>query len=446
MLARCVHIDQELKYFDASNNEYILSPNETIDEGYCLTLNETNLNLQCNVYHGDLALIQLQPNLPETMFFCNCKNPGLIGNRTILGACDTPFICNGLVNNLNQPIENIRCKCENSQISTVVNNIPTCRRKTVGEASADNTLNDLNLSQNPDRMLANTIENFNSVVVNNINSDTLVNPCSYCPVTNGVISNMAIGTDDEGVKFCSINYTNFSDTNEIYGIPYRRSPRERILAGDNGPDGILGVWWYEVVIYTQLANFVQRMVFKFEYSPGNHDFYTQLNLDITKKYVIATDDLRLGLHLRVPPLDPDAQTGSRCLPRWPIYWCTWNQERETQYTINLTGFPDLEPSDGVSNRMLHAEVQRLGNNFFWGRESWNQMQLLNLYLARSQDGSYISHTPRYTKNQGMYAENVQMIAYGFRRSSKRGLWRHVVLNNGNFDDWQRVQNQIRDIN
>lgn len=451
LLARCTHISQDIEYFDTNNNKFILLANQSDQEGYCLTVNETNLNAKCNVFHGDLALIQLKPNLPETMFFCNCTNPGLIGNTTILGACDTAFVCNGRVKNIDVPFDEIECVCESTHRSTILNNIPVCARKTVGEASADGTLNDMNLALQPHLLLPNTIENFPRVIVDTVHSDNLINPCSLCPITNAFVANNAMGTvtDAEGVvsKYCTVAYTRFSDANEIYGIPYRRSPNERLLSGADGPDCILGIWWYEVVIYTNLG-FKQRMVFKFEYSAANHDLFVQMNLDKNTKYVVSTDDVLLGVHLRVPPMSTLSQPGVSCTAQWPTYWCEWNQERRTQFNRNWTTFSNVQPADGNSNIVPHVGQQTLPGGFLWGRDPWHQMQRLNVYLTGSQNNEYISHSAQFTQNQNTFAPDIQMIAYGFRRinTSSIGIWRTIMLNNGNYDDWERVQNRLTDIN
>jgi hypothetical protein len=297
-------------------------------------------------------------------------------------------------------------------------------------------------------MLANTLENFQPRIANNIRINSLVNPCAHCPITNVVNTNMALGTttDDPPGRFCTLQYTQFSQTNEIFGIPYRRSQDTRILAGNTGPDCILGIWWYEVVIYTQL-DFLQRMIFKFEYSPGNHEMYRLLNLDSSKKYALATDDLLLGVHLRVPPLDPEHQPGSRCETSWPQYHCEFNQNFPTSVVSDIwANVGDVEPRDNNSNLARFVERQRLPNGFLWGRDDWNNMQRLSIYLDRSvQDNPiYLSHSAEYVA--GPFAENVQMIAYGFRRSNKHGLWHTILLNNGNVGDWRTVINRMTNVN
>ena len=455
LFARCVEITDDISFFRPDGTKTTL-PRTDPGYGYCLTIDD-ELNVVCNVFHGDLAIIQLSPDAPESMFFCNCRAPGLIGNESILGACDTVFMCNGNIDKLNQPLDDINCVCDKSQLSVRRGDIPSCRTKTVDEASRDGTLSSLNLAPRIQMSLPATRDNFNTTIVDNINIDMMLSPCGFCPVTGARIPNHTLGNVPSST-FCTITYDAAfkSSRNEYFGIPYRRNRFNRLLRGDGGPDCVLGVYWYEVIIYTRLNidadnNFIQRMIFKFEYSINNHQFYTNMRLDPTKKYAIKTDDLLLNVHILIPELtNQESVPGSRCTSTWPFYTCLWEPNGTIPNVFTMPPGADIDTVSRNSNRIFMFNRQNIPSGLLWGTDQWVAMQRLNTYITRVSETVngdellYVTFGRDLLDNVNRFASEIQMIAWGFSRVNETpsSMWRPILVNNGITEDWERVSNRI----
>jgi len=456
MIARCTHFSSDTTFFDDEGQPHTIPANADADEGYCMTITNNDINVECNVFHGDLALIKIEPESPASMFFCNCKNPGFIGNTSLLGACDTPFICNGEVDDINQPIDQINCKCSATQYSVKNNDtipLPMCVDMTIQQANARNRLNDVMQNVESDKLAP--INIYNTAIQRLLNVDYLVHPCKTCPLTNNTISNGILGTiEDE--KFCSIHLNNVSSRNSHYGIPYRRSATERLLVGDHGgPDAVLGVHWYEMMIYDHMLS-DRRQIILFKIEPQlNEDFYIALGLDLNQHYWIYTDNLLLGLHIPTPALNFYRVPGTVCWERWPNYDCTFgvdNVEGLNQPVVNFhnTELEYIAPNTNVLR--APANVTRPGGPFLLGLEAWQEMNNLNQYinvwskLFGDNNYSYLfldgfrAATPRTSQ----FAGDAQLIAWGFRRQSEQPMfgWEYSMYTNGNANDWNLIDNRL----
>lgn len=450
MIARCVNFPNDTLYFDSDGNEYTIPKNEDPNDGYCLTLTN-DININCNVFHGDLAIVKLDPDDQTSMFFCNCKNPGLIGNTSLLGACDIPFICNGEIDEINQPIEDIKCKCPLGQISTQNNeNIPICVDMTIAQANNAGILNDVLQSVDIDTT---PIENYNPQLQNRLTSvKELIHPCKLCPLTQKRIPNGIYGTM-QNEKFCSIHMGNVSYRNSYLGIPYRRSPHERLLVGDiGGPDAVLGAYWHELVIYEDFEFRHQTTLYKIEYQL-NEDIYKALNLNPLEFYWIKSDTLMVGLHIATPPVNFDKIPGSSCWEQWPNYDCTFSVDMMDGTNLRNVPFNNnvLEYIAPNSNILRTPQVVRPSGPFLF-RDAWDGMQDLN----QSVDG-WVKEIngelyPYFTINgftsssvrQSIFAENAQMISWGFRRRDVNASygWEYTMYSNHNADDWNTIQNRL----
>lgn len=457
MISRCTHFSVDTTYFDDDGNQSTIPANSDPNTGYCMTITNDDLNVDCNVYHGDLALIKVEPDSNTSMFFCNCKNPGFIGNTSLLGACDTAFICNGEVDNIDQPIENIKCKCPKTQYSIRnTANIPMCVDMTIEEGNRNGILNDV-INEVDDQYLA-PIEIFNRGIRDNLNRvDKLLHPCKFCPITKERISNGILGTIDDS-KFCSIHYDNVSTRNSFFGIPYRRSPNERLLTGNEGPDAVLGVYWHEIMIYEDLGpNERQTLLFKIE-SNLNGEFYRSLGLDPTKEYWIKTTGLYFGLHIPSPPhINFNGIPGTTCWERWPNYDCTFGVDM-----MNVNDLPTLELHNAVldyitpgSNDLRTArEIYRPSGPFLFDLEAWRGMQQLNSFLQQfsvrfSDDGGVYRYftvrlMTRASGDESRFAGSAQLIAWGFRRIStnKGSQWEYTMYTNQVLSDWLFIQERL----
>lgn len=176
---RCQNFDKDTKFKDSDNSEYVIPKNENANEGYALVVRSLIEN--CNIWHGDPVLVTTENNSSigeqSYLLICQCKNPGYIGNDTILGACDTPFICNGMVDDVNQPLDKINCKCrsDQKQVRYDALRLPACKDKLVkdlNEESADWTSM---IDWQHDRLVS--IDEYPSYVRDNTNIKKLYDPC-----------------------------------------------------------------------------------------------------------------------------------------------------------------------------------------------------------------------------------------------------------------------------
>jgi hypothetical protein len=456
MIARCTNFSSDTTYFDDDGHPHIIPKNTDPDDGYCMTITNNDLNIECNVFHGDLALIKIEPESQASMFFCNCKNPGFIGNTSLLGACDTPFICNGKVDDINKPLSEINCKCSATQYSVRNNNaipLPMCVDMTIFQANNRNQLNDLIRTVHPEKLAP--IGVFNNAIQRQLNVESLIHPCKTCPLTNNPIDNGVFGTiEDE--TFCSVHLNNVSSRNSHYGIPYRRSPNERLLVGDQGgPDAVLGVHWYEMMIYDHLLS-DQRQIILFKIEPQlNEDFYTAMGLDLSLDYWIYTDNLLLGLHIPTPAIDFTTIPGTTCWEGWPNYDCTFGVN-----IINGTNQPVVNFFNNVLDYIApNTNIQRAplinsrpSGPFLLDLDAWREMQNLNQYInvSAKQFGdnfySYLyldgfrSATPRTSR----FAGDAQLISWGFRRKSTLPItgWEYSMYTNGNANDWNFINGRL----
>lgn len=450
LIASCVHFEKDTEFIDADGTRTIIEKNETENDGYCLTI--TSVEETCNLYHGDLALVQITPDNSDSMIICNCRNPGLIGNTTVRGACDTIFVCDGQIDNINQPMDNVKCICAENAINVSLNNIPSCQLKTVLNASDDGTLNSLLVKPDENFLLANNPNvseiNFNYTISQNVKSTHLLNPCSRCPITNKIIPNVALGKIGSGNKFCSITFDQRFKSNlgEYFGIPMRRSPTERILAGLSGPDSILGVYWEEVIIYTRLENYIQRFIFIIK-SDNNNEFYEKLQLDKSQKYAIKVDDILLGVHLPLPEISRNAFPMASCVGHWPSYSCNWSQIGGISQFQSIIPI-EISPVANNSNALNYNTPRPVPGAFLWNREDWNDMESLNIWWHLKDteiDGvpvKYITYDEQYFTNR--FANRVKLMAWGFQVLNN--IWRQVFYTNGNNDDWLRLRNSLIEYN
>lgn len=173
--AKCHHFtsDTNMEY---GGKEYVIPANKESTKGYALVLD--TITDECNPYHGDLVLVTSDPSRNAYSLICECKQPGFIGNDTILGNCTTIRICNGKIDDINQPFEDIQCVCEDAAtISEKTEGaVPVCVPLTIVKANSSHAdWSDLLVwpSGTP------TIEKsaYSIDIAGNLNTSKLVDPC-----------------------------------------------------------------------------------------------------------------------------------------------------------------------------------------------------------------------------------------------------------------------------
>ncbi|QLI62400.1 PIF-1 [Dikerogammarus haemobaphes nudivirus] len=238
LISKCTNIATDTRYIDFNGVESIIPANENENQGYCLA--RSNPEQMCNPFHGDLVFVQTDQNSTDVMLLCECKNPGFIGKTTIDGTCEEVFICDGKIDDINQSIENISCQCGPAQISSTINNVPTCRDKTVGEY--EYTENDFIAAQ----IKSTTMDTINSTIRNNYKGDYIRDPCRYCLFTGEFVENgkMVSYIDEEG----ETGYQCVVIDEKKPGVPVRRNPTYRILKGAEGADAVIGNMYINNII------------------------------------------------------------------------------------------------------------------------------------------------------------------------------------------------------
>lgn len=95
-----------------------------------------NPSQACNPYHGDLVLVTVSPKSNDYRFVCKCKFDGYIGNDSLDGPCKTVHICNGKFDNINQPLDKIKCICRPDETNVrYMELVPACKTLTIREAN-----------------------------------------------------------------------------------------------------------------------------------------------------------------------------------------------------------------------------------------------------------------------------------------------------------------------
>ena len=220
LIARCVHFEADVQYVDDSGVVVATIPkNATPNDGYCLAV--TRVNESCNPWHGNLVLVKAQPDARESALFCICKNPGLVGNTQIRGACDTPFVCNGKVKDINVSLDEMKCVCENDLLSLTADGVPVCVLPLV---------KDFDFSTHVSSKMTLPIDHFNTQISTAYSGTILRDPCRYCAITGRELAaGAAVATPGGGYQCVG--------TRNI--LPIRLSATSRVLRGDQGPDGVI---------------------------------------------------------------------------------------------------------------------------------------------------------------------------------------------------------------
>lgn len=342
LTARCRHFEKDVKYF-TNGNELVIPKNEKPNEGYALAI--TTLSEACNPYHGDLVLVAANRESTEYMLICSCKNPGFIGNEHLLGNCSTVFICDGKIDNIDQPLEKINCVCEPDRISKRrgdMKGAPVCEPITIKEAN-EKYENWTNLVKFDDRSTL-PISQFNATIRGNLKVDNLTNPCAYSlldysePIRTGQYSNFS--------KRCQ-----FQDG----GIPVKTGMLEEPqLAPYASFDAVLPSDRYDYFRFTDNTGGKRRRAVVHT----GLRFHPTASQDrglvlLTNASLGGGPDAQLSLPVKNEFLAP------HCFGSWPSYSCrTTNGANDLIY-----GVPFARPRECPSE-------------FLWGREYWNDAESL----------------------------------------------------------------------
>lgn len=268
LLSSCVHLDVDTKVLLYDGSEIILSKNETEDEGYCLQIKKVNDS--CSP-QGDLVFVSSGPDSYNYQLICLCKNPGLIGNETINGDCTTVYMCNGQIDNINKPLNEINCICPDNQINTKnTDGYSFCKEKIFTEDFSNQLNKELELKFTPAQLV--DVSKFNiNISQNSANYSKFVDPCAKCPITGKSVSAQLV--TDQGFTFCG-------ETEKTNNFILAAAKFDGGNVIDGFPAVPLALYWESVVIFVgqtvaQSAYYLVKKEgqdLKFNYLFGDNDY------------------------------------------------------------------------------------------------------------------------------------------------------------------------------
>ncbi|XP_044592058.1 uncharacterized protein LOC123270180 [Cotesia glomerata] len=416
----CKHFDKEVKI--GTN----VIPKNDEGEGYCVAFKD--MSSGCNEYHGNWAMVKassFKSNLnPNTYIrFCLCKRPGFIGNMTLFGSCEHPFICDGDVVDINVSYDKIKCKCLNEFKSKVVGDgWHRCVAPFVEERVNWSTV------PKPQKFAESFIPvktYFDKMISNYVgNLDELTDPCSRCPVTGNPTYARSVTIDKSGHPDDTTVICRPADSDEInqpnWGIPLRRHTHngndgnmKRLLKGSWGPDVMLAIKWKELWVYgasnhDDKDKSPQDCVFVFDYQ-DNQDFYLKLGLNQNYQYAInAGKDALLGL--TVLPMSTFTPTVYPHCLRGNVdggYAMSFSYGCRI-YNLNLACFVEEHEikdfiinskHNNISSTFLTRAYQERYGWYFVSTQNWDSVQELGhafgvaLYEFNNKSYQYLTYNP-----------------------------------------------------
>lgn len=354
LIARCIHFDEDVTFKKSDTSIGILKKNSSTNEGYCLSLDK--ITTVCNQYHGKLGLVSsVDQTLQKDVYslLCLCTNPGYIGNNHITDACNTPFVCNGKVKNINIELNKIECECEESFYSKTLNNTPSCQ-----EYQLLNTPKDVKLSHT----IAIDKNLLNSNISGNYQFDSITSPCAYCPVT-GVYTGGKIVENGDNVQCVN--------SDPSFGVPIRRNKSWRLLKGTEGPDAILAIRNFKVAVYGYVEDSIYPtlgIIFK---KLDNPKFFNDSETEQTLK-IEPWNQCKFPGNFNLPEFNT--------APNIQLLTYGFTYDDYFQNPASNKGFDSNFLATGlylntfIDSNILIYNQEELPSKYLWKRESWQVCQ------------------------------------------------------------------------
>jgi len=401
LVVRCHHFDKDIEYIQ--NRETTTIPkNSSPNEGYALAI--TSIADSCNANHGDLILVTTDPTTNEYAMLCNCKNPGYIGNDHILGNCTTVYICNGKIDDINQPLANINCECDmGSKSMRYDDGLPVCREMTIKEANEKYDDWTSLVTFNSDRQL--DIQNFNATVRGNLKIKKLLNPC-----TNSI--------HDTTIAIDSAEFNNINNECRLtdYGYPISTGMLEYKPTNTDETasiDGVLATGKYLRVRFSDNINRIRRLYGLVVKGLKFHDEFKD-----TEIALVPRAGLTLGTKgsFLIKPNENQFVAPS-CEGNWPKYSCYLNEYyKYMELGLMFPGSRDCPSS------------------FLWDREFWDTCEFLVRTSVRTEGRGLVLNNEKFQKLH-------QIRPYGLQWSSQSTI-PSGVLSFVSSDDYNIHKNTI----
>lgn len=413
LTSKCKHFENDVMVIETDGTKNILSANLP-NEGYCLSAD--NLEQECNKHHGDLVILHLTSGL--STLICNCKNPGYIGNVDILGACDTPFLCNGKVKTINTDLEKIKCVCENGFMQQLQENTPSCVENTVNNTTNFDLLS-INYPVNK--------KVYDKTIAGNFNGTNFTNPCSICPITGSFVNGNLIETKN-GYQ-CATNST-------IRGVPIRRNLYQRVLAGDEGPDAILDLEITEILVFgkTNNSNYISGIIVC---KPENNlKFYKAMNLDQTKAIGIQLTDHQISFPGNFYKTNVTSAPHINCFSVWPKYFCKLLQD-DTESPKNTHIIINNDHS------LKFYSSKPISAFFLFKTKDWDDSEDMNNLISFDYGEELIKYRPTsklYEENQSQ--KNLMGLFLRFKFNHNDGTIAATLATTKSTELWHKFKNAI----
>lgn len=428
LVATCTNFPTDTLFLDTTSGQRLIIPaNATKQDGYCLTIEK--LFNRCNPYHGDLVLVRLNPNELYSGLICLCKNPGFIGNKTLTGACENVFVCDGKIKNLNVPFEQIQCECPYGfRNDTIKSGIPVCRAERIHEHTQFETLYSTSVGVESENLT--TVSNLEKTIAQNLPSRLVLNPCRHCILTGKVVDGALVESED--------GFQCIAQSNSC--IPLRLFPDKRILKGTKGPDAMISIKFTKIIVYGYIeSKDYENMVAIFKASD---------NLEICRILGLIesgeSDECYFALKLTNYELSFPGSLGGgvftnvpvgRCMEHWPTYSCYIKNDWWGGNVIRI----DDRTSFRYYSRLVFHPIY-----FLWDCETWESYcQKFNPIII---DAALANKLRRFVLNKFVHSlDPVAQELKGLFLVYEVDEHRITLVRTNSMDTWQKYRNKLMNV-
>lgn len=358
----CKHFDEDTKY-QTAKGDIIIIPKSKEGEGLALAIDEVSTG--CNLFHGDWVLVSTNPESREFGLICLCKDPGYIGNETVTGACNTAFICNGNIDDIDKPLSDINCICSSTKVPTKLEDgTPTCADILVKDATSE--------MENAIEYIGDTIDSdyLNPTVSQNMKIKKVLNPCKTSLFGNKIPGELVSqNIDGKTVNWCSF----IANDNVLqYKTDLLKNAYDYNMVSTGFVNETVDFEGYTIMAFAH-AGRPEGITFCGNF-PELSDKPIQVlaegtHLDLTYKFIITWDIPR-----KIPK--------GKCYGDWPSYHC---------YLEQVT--PKL-----ASGSRMYGEPRSCPDSFLWGKEDWDSAEStfsLDVWTLVNDNGEVVK-PQRYT--------------------------------------------------
>lgn len=136
ILSECVHFETDI--LDEDN--HITVPKNSVDEGYCLPVNDNRNKRKCTTKNGGRWILSRNENKNGYAFVCVCSNENFFTKSTLLSDCDRFVGCqNGKLIPGWSTFDGMMCSCDKNYelLAGTMNFPPQCIRKNIFRHNKD---------------------------------------------------------------------------------------------------------------------------------------------------------------------------------------------------------------------------------------------------------------------------------------------------------------------